>query len=498
MRTILRKVTCLLLALIALGVNNAWADKDVTVNGIVYRCYTTGEKKGTAEVTNGRSCRGNVTIYRDVDILSTNELFIVTSIGSSAFRNSGITSITLPNTLTHIGFQAFSGCTSLTGIVIPNSVTTIGDYAFQTCWGLTSLSIPSSVKTIGGAAFTGCSGLKKFTVEERNAYYCATDGHLFNKTKTELHSAVLPIDGTYTIPNSVTKIGERAFYRCSRLTNITIPNSLTAIGDYAFYGCSGLKEVYIDINYPLSSFSNHFDNCNSIETVYVRKKSDYSNEELSSVPSGVSIVELALDEFTLSKEGYGTMYSRYPFILPEGYEAGIITGTDRNALVIDYTYHSGDTVPNETAVLIKTESSSYNTHSPMLYPDNYDGMQRLSAENMLYGSLENIQMKEDENCYFYKLSYDQSGNNIGFYWGKEDGAAFENPTNKAYLKLPKQMASRTGCFLLDNDIVTSIEDIRGMQTDDYKVFIYDLCGRKLITPTKGGIYIKDGKKYIMK
>ena len=135
----------------------------------------------------------------------------MTSIGSSAFFGcSGLTSVTIPNSVTYIGLYTFYGCSGLTSITIPNSVTSIGVEAFAGCSGLTSVTIPNSVTSIGDAAFERCSGLTSIT-----------------------------------IPNSVTSIGKYAFQYCSGLTSITIPNSVTSIGDEAFYGCSGLTSVTI-------------------------------------------------------------------------------------------------------------------------------------------------------------------------------------------------------------------------------------------------------------
>ena len=111
--------------------------------------------------------------------------------------------------MTSIGYSAFYGCSGLTSVTIPNSVTSIGDYAFCKCSGLTSITIPNSVTSIGDFAFYGCSGLT-----------------------------------SVTIPNSVTIIGQSAFRECSGLTSVTIPNSVTSIGDNAFNGCSKLENVY--------------------------------------------------------------------------------------------------------------------------------------------------------------------------------------------------------------------------------------------------------------
>ena len=108
-----------------------------------------------------------------------------------------------------IGDYAFEYCSGLTSVTIPNSVTSIGAEAFAICSGLTSVTIPNSVTSIGASAFYNCSGLT-----------------------------------LVTIGNNVTSIGDYAFRGCSSLTSVTIPNSVTSIGDYAFYNCN-LKNLII-------------------------------------------------------------------------------------------------------------------------------------------------------------------------------------------------------------------------------------------------------------
>ncbi len=158
----------------------------------------------------------------------------VTSIGYSAFSGcSGLTSVTIPNSVTSIGQRVFENCSGLTSVTIGNSVTSIGYYAFSGCYGLTSVTIPNSVTSIRERAFSGCSGLT-----------------------------------SVTIPNSVTSIGERVFENCSGLTSVTIGNSVTSIGYYAFDGCYGLTSVTIP-NSVTTIVQSAFSNCRGLTSVTI-------------------------------------------------------------------------------------------------------------------------------------------------------------------------------------------------------------------------------------
>ena len=166
----------------------------------------------------------------------------VMSIGDYAFQYcNSLTSINIPNSVTSIGRGAFDACYPLTSITIPNSVTSIGDYAFHNCYALTSITIPNSITSIGHSAFAACSSLMSMVVESGNTVYDSRE-NCNAIIETATNTLIAGCQNTI-IPNSITSIGNSAFFYCSSLTSIAIPNSVTNVGSYAFYYCSSLTTV---------------------------------------------------------------------------------------------------------------------------------------------------------------------------------------------------------------------------------------------------------------
>ena len=195
------------------------------------------------------------------------KVYNVTKVGNKAFYNcTGLTSVTIPNSVTSIGNYAFYYCRGLTSITIPNSVTNIGEHAFSGCRGLTSVTIPNSVTSIGEAAFSNCSGLTSIVVESGNTVYDYRNNcNAIIETST---STLITGFKNTVIPNSITSIGNYAFYDCDGLTRITIPNSVTSIGYYAFQNCSGLTNVIIP-NSVTSIGSEAFRGCSGLTSIVI-------------------------------------------------------------------------------------------------------------------------------------------------------------------------------------------------------------------------------------
>ena len=195
----------------------------------------------------------------------------VKSIGESAFyKCSGLTNLTIPDGVTSIGNYTFYNCSGLTSVTIPDGVISIGEFAFRGCSGLTSVTIPDGVISIGESAFVYCNGLTSvyitdlekwckilFSSSYSNPVYYAHSLYLNNKLVTNL-----------VIPDNVTSVGDCAFQGCSGLTSIAIPDSVTSIGRSAFSGCSGLTNITIP-NSVTSIDSGTFYNCSGLTNVTI-------------------------------------------------------------------------------------------------------------------------------------------------------------------------------------------------------------------------------------
>ena len=259
----------------------AMAESDSLTEG--YYTYTV--ENGKATIT---EC--DKSISGDIVIPDTLGGYPVVEIGYEAFYDcTGLTGVTIPDSVTSIGDSAFHGCGGLTSVTIPDSVTSVGTWAFRCCTGLTSVTIPDSVTSINGSAFSGCTGLTSITVSPGNKVYHSENNCIINTIAKELvvgcKNSVIPSDGSVTsigylafedcngltsvtIPDSVKSISTEAFKWCTGLTSITIPDSVTSIGDGAFEGCTGLTSVTIPDSVTIIG-DYAFEDCTGLTSVTI-------------------------------------------------------------------------------------------------------------------------------------------------------------------------------------------------------------------------------------
>lgn len=200
--------------------------------------------------------------------------------------------------------------------------------------------------------------------------------------------------------------------------------------------------------------------------------------------------------FKITEAGYGTYYSSKAYTMPKGVKGYTITGNEGTSLVMNEAYAAGDVVPAKTALVVEGAANKYYTlvaASTELTP----------ANNKLHGS-DKAEMTyvDGTNVKYYKLSYNNEGNNLGFYWGSENGAAFTNGAHKAYLALDSEtlLSQSRGFSLADlaHGVTTGINTTVKSATQSN--FIYDLNGRRInsLNGAAKGVYIMNGQKVLVK
>ena len=163
--------------------------------------------------------------------------------------------------------KMFFAVKSLREYAIPSSVSEIIQEAFYNCRHLKTLVLPLRLKSVNGHHFSNCDSLYSISVDEKNPYLCSDGSALYNKDKSELVFVYHTVR-KMSIPSSVTKIGDYAFYNCTNLTSIELPSGVTEIGDYAFYNCTNLSSLTLPSGVKEIGFSA-FQGCKSLTSVTI-------------------------------------------------------------------------------------------------------------------------------------------------------------------------------------------------------------------------------------
>ena len=460
----------------------------------------------------------------------------VRGIGNYAFGYcASLTTVTIPAGVTRIGNGVFYGCSGLTTVTIPASVTSIGYDAFRSCSSLTSVTIPASVTSIGVGVFAYCSNLATMTVDAGNTKYDSRNGcnAIIEKESNTLiagcKNTIIPDDvtnidnnafegcislTTVTIPAGVTRIGDHAFSGCDGLTTVTIPASVTSIGGHAFEACSGLTTVTIGSGVTYIGY-DAFCYCTAVTDVYC-----YAD------PDALTWEEGGCDDFMVGKATKCHVTDEAKF------KANWSTGDPEVDVNVDFV---GDLAPQAKTKAAGAEywSSYYNTIAHLKADDNTtvykatlsgttvtlteindkvitagqavllkkttndpvvltpcaDSSEDDYSDNDLEGV--DAETAKESGSDYYVLSYQNSKLSFYKYSGTILGA------NKAFFKIPAN-SSREFLDILGE--VTGIDGLNGELKNGKieELKFYDLNGRRVMNPTKKGVYINNGKKVVIK
>ncbi len=441
----------------------------------------------------GPSYSGNIVIPETVTNSTTGETYTVTAIGASAFRwaaghipTSGSMTVTLPSTLTKIGSYAFSN-SCIEELDIPEGVTTLEERTFFNSSDLLNVTLPSTITAIPSYCFGNCTNLKNFTIPE--GVETIAD-NVFNacKTITEM-----------TFPNTVTSIGAQAFSNCSALIKVVLGKGLTTFsGTGIFTSCSNLQSVYfLNPTPPTHSGAEFVFSKNETLYVPIGSLSAYQtsfSQDNSYIAAFAEFAEIDIAVADSENDGYATFYhGTYDITLPEGVQAWYASNVEDGEVTL--TAVDGSTIPAGNAVLVEASIADY-------YLDATAATTTTTLSgNMLYGSDEDDTKTSvngtTDGYYFYKLST-LNGENLGFYWGAENGGAFEITANKAWLAVPTTEGTRALSFKKGESDTTGITTLPATTETTAVNGIYTLQGVRVADMSQKGVYIVNGKKVLVK
>ena len=411
-------------------------------------------------------------------------------------QRDDIKKIVIKKGVTRIGDLAFGGCRNLTSVEIPNSVKSIGVRAFVECIHIPSIEIPNSVTSIEEQAFSRCDDL----------------------TSIE-------------IPNSVTSIGYQAFYNCYRLASVTIGNSVTDIAKEAFYALPALTSITFKGSNPPNSLENVFKAPNENVSVYVPANSieDYKTK-LGSLSSKVKGAIILADDEAYTREsdaeGVAAFYTRnftnvnwqalyLPFSLKyedwkDDFEMAYING------IIQRDNDDDGEIDETELEIIKMKSGSTQPNAPYLIRAKTKGKKTFFIKNTTVYAAESGSVDCSTTIAKYTIigtyspipSETMIANNYYGMGGGEliqsDGSNGLKPfrwymmvESRDYSKYSVKNAAKTITIkVLDEEETTGIAEL---QTANSNSSVYDINGRKVNENSlKPGIYVKNGKKFVVK
>jgi len=378
-----------------------------------------------------------------------------------------------------------SEANNITSIVIEDGVTSIGDNAFNDFdnTNFTSVTIPAGVTTIGIEAFKGCSKLASITVDANNANYASDGGVLFNQAKTTLIQYPEGKSGTsYTIPASVTTIGQSAFQVCTHLATVTFAagSQLTTIGNGAFKACSGLTTVTIPASVTYIG-DGAFEDCSNLATVTLNSNPYIDFNAFAEIANDAEVTMKLTGNEGETGEYWMTFYNiQYNFEVPASGTKIFKAALSGSSLTL--TELTTDKIVNaNNPVILKSTSSSIS-----LTLVSSGGSNDFSGNGLWGMSSAGGETAPDPSTMFV---LNKGANGVGFYRlapGKRLGHG------KAYFWYSGELSSNFLGF--EEEETTSISEELRVKSEELNT-VYDLSGRKVTNPKKG-LYIHNGRKVV--
>lgn len=222
---------------------------------------------------------------------------------------------------------------------------------------------------------------------------------------------------------------------------------------------------------------------------------DGDNMRVDNLSLSAKLKDLGTGSFTITPARYGTYYTEDAFVMPEGVTGYTITDKNGESLTLNAAYPANEVVPAKTALLLKaTEKPATNQEFTYTIVNSTAAA---PAGNLLHGSVEATETQVEGATAYYKLAQDKE-EGIGFYWANENGTAFTNGANKAYLAIKGNMSQMRG-FSFES-MTTGINNVVANTNNSKNAVIYDLNGRRVnsLNAAAKGVYIVNGKKVIVK
>ncbi len=202
----------------------------------------------------------------------------VTTIGEEAFSgNETMTGVEIPDSITTISYNAFKNCTALTGVIVPDTVEKIGPGAFEGCTALTSVEIGEGVSSWGTGVFANCDSLAKISVDKDNEYLTYYNGAVYNGNMTMLYQVLPGREGeNYAMPETVKEIDTYAFWNLKNTKNVKVSSAVSMIPKQSMSSMGSVENVVLP---------------DSVTTIGEKALANNANLKQAAVPASVTNID---------------------------------------------------------------------------------------------------------------------------------------------------------------------------------------------------------------